>query len=95
MAVMVRIPSLLQAFTQGRQEVNAKAATVIDILRQLDESCPGIMSKVVEGDKVRKFMNIYVNEEDIVFLKGGQTQVKDGDEVSIIPAIAGGCVNVL
>jgi molybdopterin synthase sulfur carrier subunit len=95
MAVKVRIPTPLQTLTQGREEVDAKPAAVIDLVRELDELYPGILERTAEGGKIRKFINIYVNDEDIRFLQGEQTQVKDGDEVSIIPAIAGGCINVL
>ncbi len=94
MAVKVRIPTPLQPFTRGREEVDAKPAAVIDLVGDLDKSYPGILERIVEGGKIRKFINIYVNEEDIRFLQGEQTQVRDGDEVSIIPAIAGGCINV-
>ncbi|MGO9378742.1 MAG: MoaD/ThiS family protein [Dissulfurispiraceae bacterium] len=94
MAVKVRIPTPLQALTKGREVVDAKAGAVIDLVQELDKSYPGFMARIAEGGKIRKFINIYVNEEDIRFLQGEQTLVKDGDEVSIIPAIAGGCINV-
>jgi len=94
MAVKVRIPTPLQALTQGREVVDAKPDTVINLVQQLDKSYPGILARIAEGGKIRKYINIYVNEEDIRFLQCEQTPVTDGDEVSIIPAIAGGCINV-
>jgi len=90
MAVKVRIPTPLQRLTQGREEVEVKAGTVIGLVNDLDAQYPGIAERISEGGKVRRFVNIYVNEEDIRFLQAEQTPVKDGDEVSIVPAIAGG-----
>jgi molybdopterin synthase sulfur carrier subunit len=90
MAVKVRIPTPLQRLTQGKEEVEGKAGTVIDLILDLDSRYPGIAERISEGGKVRRFVNIYVNEEDIRFLQAEQTMVKDGDEVSIVPAIAGG-----
>lgn len=90
MAVKVRIPTPLQRLTQGKEEVDGAAGTVIDLITDLDSRFPGIAERIAEAGKVRRFVNIYVNEEDIRFLQAEQTQVKDGDEVSIVPAIAGG-----
>ncbi len=90
MAVKVRIPTPLQRLTQGKEEVDGAAGTVIDLINDLDAQYPGIAERIAEAGKVRRFVNIYVNEEDIRFLQAEQTQVKDGDEVSIVPAIAGG-----
>lgn len=95
MSIKVRIPTPLRELTHGMEEVEAKPASVIDIFKELDESYPGILTKITEEGKIREFINIYINEEDMRSLQGEQTQVKDGDEVSIIPAIAGGCINVL
>ncbi|MDI6800637.1 MAG: MoaD family protein [Thermodesulfovibrionales bacterium] len=92
MAVKIRIPTPLQRMTQGKEEVEGKAGTVIDLINDLDAKYPGIAERISEGGKVRRFVNIYVNEEDIRFLQAEQTPVKDGDEVSIIPAIAGGSI---
>ena len=92
MPVRVRIPTPLQALTNGREEVDARPASVIDIFRELDESYPGVMARVADGGRIRKFINIYINEDDIRFLQGEQTQAKDGDEITIIPAIAGGSI---
>lgn len=90
MAVKVRIPTPLQRLTQGKEEVEGKAGTILELINDLETKYPGIAERISEGGKVRRFVNIYVNEEDIRFLQAEQTKVKDGDEVSIVPAIAGG-----
>ena len=90
MAVKVRIPTPLQRLTQGKEEVEGVAGTVMELVTDLDRKFPGIGERISEAGKIRRFVNIYVNEEDIRFLKGEATVVKDGDEVSIVPAIAGG-----
>lgn len=90
MAVKVRIPTPLQRLTQGKEEVECVPGTVIDIIGNLDAQYPGIAERISEGGKIRRFVNIYLNEEDIRFLQAEQTPVKDGAELSIVPAIAGG-----
>lgn len=90
MAVKVRIPTPLQRLTKGMEEVDGTAGTVIELITGLDKQFPGIAERISENGKVRRFVNVYVNEEDIRFLSAENTTVKDGDEVSIVPAIAGG-----
>jgi molybdopterin synthase sulfur carrier subunit len=90
MAVKVRIPTPLQRLTQGKEEVEGTPGTITGLVQDLDKRFPGISERISEGGKIRRFVNIYVNEEDIRFLKAEDTVVKDGDEVSIVPAIAGG-----
>jgi len=91
MAVMVRIPTPLQRLTNGQGEVRAEGGTINDLLADLERSYPGIKERLCdESGKLRRFVNVFVNEEDIRFLQGDQTPIKEGDEVSIIPAIAGG-----
>lgn len=90
MAVKVRIPTPLQKLTQGKDEVEAAAGTIISIVGDLDAMFPGIGERITENGKIRRFVNIYLNEEDIRFMDSEQTAAKDGDEVSIVPAIAGG-----
>ncbi len=90
MPVKVRIPTPLQRLTQGKEEVEGVSGTIMDLIQDLDKKFPGIAERISEGGKVRRFVNIYVNEEDIRFLKAENTLVKEGDEVSIVPAIAGG-----
>ncbi len=91
MSVTVRVPAPLQKLTQNQAEVKASGRTVRELIDNLSESFPGIKERICdETGKVRKFINIYVNEEDVRFLQMDETSLKDGDEVSIIPAIAGG-----
>lgn len=90
MAVKVRIPTPLQSLTGGKEEVEAKAGTIIELVNDLNVRFPGIAERISENGKIRRFVNLYVNEEDIRFMQAESTPVKDGDEVSIVPAIAGG-----
>jgi len=91
MAVKVRIPVLLRSLTQGASEVEAEGANVKELLANLERAYPGMKERFYDEDgQLRRFINIYVNSEDIRFLQGEDTQLKDGDEVSIVPAIAGG-----
>jgi molybdopterin synthase sulfur carrier subunit len=91
MAVKVKIPVPLQRLTQGKDEVEGESGTVIELINALDRKYPGFGERISDGGKIRRFVNVYVNEEDVRFLKSENTEVKDGDEVSIVPAIAGGC----
>ncbi len=90
MAAIVRIPTPLQRLTKGQEVVEVNPGTVISVVEELEKQFPGIGERVSEGGKIRRFVNVYVNEEDIRFLQAESTEVKDGDEVSIVPAIAGG-----
>jgi len=91
MAVNVRIPTPLRKLTQEEELVQVDATTVAGAFTELQNRFPGIKERLVdETGNVRKFVNVYVNEEDIRFLQNQQTALKDGDEISIIPAIAGG-----
>ena len=90
MAVKVKIPVPLQRLTQGKEEVEGEPGSVISLIESLDRKYPGFGERISEGGKLRRFVNIYVNEEDVRFMKNEETAVKDGDEVSIVPAIAGG-----
>ncbi len=87
----IRIPTPLRKYTEGNEEVDVKGATIGEIINALEASYPGIKSRICDdAGSVRKFVNIYANEEDIRHLQELETPVKDSDEVSIIPAIAGG-----
>lgn len=91
MAIKVRIPTPLQALTQNQGEVEITGKTVGEALKALDAKFTGLHSRLYD-DKgaLRRFINFYVNDEDIRFLDGENTPLKDGDEISIVPAIAGG-----
>ena len=91
MAIKVRIPSPLQKLTNNQAEVSCEALDINQVLASLEKSHPGIKERLCDADgKLRRFVNIYVNEEDIRFMQGQDTPIKDGDDISIIPAIAGG-----
>ncbi len=91
MAIRVRIPTPLQKMTQNKAEVESRGTNIREVIDDLERNFPGIKERICdEKGKIRRFVNIYVNEEDVRFLKQDQTSLKDGDEVSIIPAIAGG-----
>jgi molybdopterin synthase sulfur carrier subunit len=87
----VRIPTPLRTYTQNKEEVAAAGATVREVLKNLEKACPGIGSRLLdEKGAVRRYVNIFHNDEDIRFLKELDTPVADADKISIIPAIAGG-----
>ncbi|HTV61304.1 MAG TPA: MoaD/ThiS family protein [Verrucomicrobiae bacterium] len=87
----IRIPTPLRKLTNNEELVEVNAPTVGEAIAELQSRFPGIAERLVdEKGEVRRFVNVYVNEEDIRFLKNRETPLKDGDEVSIIPAIAGG-----
>ncbi|MCS6926435.1 MAG: MoaD/ThiS family protein [Candidatus Binatia bacterium] len=91
MAVHVRVPTPLRRFTGGAEEVIAVGATIRAVVEDLEKNHPGIKERICDEEgKVRRFVNIFVNGDDIRFLNNLDTPVKDGDEVSIVPAIAGG-----
>ena len=91
MAIKVRIPTPLMKLTDNQSEVSAEGETISDIIDNLENQFNGIKERICdENGAPRRFINIYINEEDIRFLEGEKTVVKDGDEISIIPAIAGG-----
>ncbi len=86
-----RIPTPLRALTKGTAEVQAKGGSVAAVVDDLERQFPGLRERLVdEGGELRRFINIYVNEEDIRFLDGKKTVLKESDQVSIVPAIAGG-----
>jgi molybdopterin synthase sulfur carrier subunit len=91
MAVTVHIPTPLQKLTNNQATLNCEGGTIEELLNSLESSCPGIKGRLCdESGTLRRFVNFYVNNEDIRFLNGPSTALQDGDEVSIIPAIAGG-----
>lgn len=91
MPIKVRIPTPLQKLTKDKPEVQINATSIQDLIEALEKAYPGIKPRICdEAGKLRRFVNVFLNEEDIRFLKKEQTLLKDGDEVSIVPAIAGG-----
>ena len=91
MGVVVRIPTPLRSVTKGAAEVQAAGDSVAEVIEDLERQFPGMRERLLEdGGELRRFINVYVNEEDIRFLQGAKTTLRPGDEVSIVPAIAGG-----
>lgn len=91
MAVKVLIPTPLQKFTNNEASIEVSGGTIAELIDALESNFPGIKARLCDEDgQVRRFLNLYVNEEDIRFLDGANTALKDGDEVSIVPAVAGG-----
>jgi sulfur-carrier protein len=91
MAKKVRIPTPLRKLTNNEELVEVSATTIGDVIVELQTRYPGIKDRLIdETGSIRRFVNVYVNEEDIRFLENQKTTLKDGDEISIIPAIAGG-----
>ncbi|HJL17280.1 MAG TPA: MoaD/ThiS family protein [Sandaracinaceae bacterium LLY-WYZ-13_1] len=90
MAITVRIPTPLRSLTGGADEVSAEGGTVAQVIENLERSHPGIKDRLLDDKGVRRFVNIYANDEDIRFLDNLETELKDGDSVQIVPAIAGG-----
>ncbi len=91
MAVTVRVPTPLRSFTNGAEEVNIEGNTIQEVVDNLEANHSGIKERLCgEDGKIRRFLNVYINDEDIRFLENQETPVKDGDTVSIVPAIAGG-----
>jgi len=90
-AVKVRIPTPLRKYTSNAAEVTASGGTIRDVIADLDKHHPGLKDRICdENGKIRKFVNIFLNDEDIRFMDSADTAVKDGDEIGIVPAIAGG-----
>ena len=92
MAVTVNIPTPLRKLTNNESEVSVQAGSVGDLVDALEAAYSGIAEKLLDekGD-IRRYVNVFVNDEDIRFLDGKETSLEDGDNISIVPAIAGGC----
>jgi sulfur-carrier protein len=91
MAIEVRIPTILRNYTGGAKAVEGSGATLDELLNNLDKDHGGLRDRLVDGEKLRRFVNVYLNDEDVRFLGGLETPVKDGDTVTVLPAVAGGC----
>lgn len=91
MTVRVRVPTPLRKLTNGADEINAQGNNVRALVEDLERNFPGIKERICdESGKIRRFVNIYVNGDDIRFLQNLETSLKEGDSISIVPAIAGG-----
>ena len=91
MAVIVRVPTTLRALTAGASEVEVSSGTLADVLDALESSHPGFRNRILdEAGELRRFVNVFVSDDDVRFLDGLGTDVADGSTVSIVPAVAGG-----
>lgn len=90
MAVNVSIPTILRGYTANARSVTAAGAKLGDIVADLDRQFPGIGERLIEDGKLRRFVNVYINDEDVRFLGGLEAPVADGDAVTVLPAVAGG-----
>ena len=92
MSVSVRIPTILRTYTGGESEVTAAGATLAEVLDDLDGNYSGIKGRILdESGELRRFVNVYVDNDDVRFLDNLATPTPDGTQVSVIPAVAGGC----
>ena len=92
MAIEVRIPTILRSYPGGAKLVEGAGGTLDELLNNLDAAHGGLRERLVDGEKLRRFVNVYLNDEDVRFLAGLETPVKDGDTVTVLPAVAGGAV---
>ena len=93
MAVHVRIPTILRTYTDGAAEVTATEGTLREVLAGLDAAYPGLSGRIIDDTgKLRRFVNVYVGDEDVRFAQGLDTPVPAGERVSVIPAVAGGAL---
>ena len=92
MSVEVRIPTILRPYTGGEKNVTGEGADLRALIADLDSRYPGISERLVDEQGLRRFVNVYLNDEDVRFLSGLDTEVADGDAVTILPAVAGGSV---
>jgi molybdopterin synthase sulfur carrier subunit len=90
MAIEVRIPTILRQFTDGAKAVEGRGATLAELIDDIDARHPGLRDRLVEQGGLRRFVNVYLNDEDVRFLGGLETPVAEGDAVTVLPAVAGG-----
>ena len=90
MAVEVRIPTILRAFTGGEKAVRGDGTTLLQVIDDIDDRNPGLKERLIEADGLRRFVNVYVNDEDVRFSGGLSAPTADGDVVVVLPAVAGG-----
>lgn len=90
MSVTVSIPTILRSFTNNARSVSAAGTTLGEVVSDLDAQFPGLSDRLIDNDQLRRFVNVYVNDEDVRFLGSLETPLSDGDNVTILPAVAGG-----
>ena len=92
MAIEVRIPTILRTYTDGAKQVEGTGFTLGELFTDLEQRHGGLRERLVDQGGLRRFVNVYLNDEDVRFLAGLQTPVKDGDTVTVLPAVAGGAL---
>jgi sulfur-carrier protein len=90
MAIEVRIPTILQTYTAGSKAVEAQGTSLQGVIDDLEANHPGIKDRLLDNGDLRRFVNVYINDEDVRFIGGLQAPLKDGDTVVVLPAVAGG-----
>jgi molybdopterin synthase sulfur carrier subunit len=90
MAIEVRIPTILRTYTDGAKQVQGSGSTLDELIGDLEQRHGGLRARLIDDGSLRRFVNVYLNDEDVRFLDGLQTKVKDGDTVTVLPAVAGG-----
>jgi sulfur-carrier protein len=90
MAIEVRVPTILRTYTDGEKSVTGEGGSLAELIDDLESRHPGIKDRLIEGSDLRRFVNVYVNDEDVRFTGGLDTSLGDGDQVVILPAVAGG-----
>ncbi|MCB0905903.1 MAG: MoaD/ThiS family protein [Nocardioidaceae bacterium] len=91
MAIEVRIPTILRSYTGGEKAVTAAGDSLAGVIADLEANHPGIRERLIDGEELRRFVNVYINDEDVRFIGGLEATLSDGDQVVILPAVAGGC----
>jgi molybdopterin synthase sulfur carrier subunit len=92
MTIEVRIPTILRQYTGGQKAVEGAGTTLDELFSDLERRHPGLRERLVDPGGLRRFVNVYLNDEDVRFLGGLETPVSDGDQVTVLPAVAGGAV---
>lgn len=90
MSIEVRIPTILRPYTKDQKSVEASGSTLAGVISDLDSQYAGLGERLLENGALRRFINVYINDEDVRFLGGLDAQIKDGDSITILPAVAGG-----
>jgi MoaD family protein len=90
MSIEVRIPTILRQYTGGDKAVSGQGTTLAEVIDDLESRHPGLRDRLVDDKGLRRFVNVYLNDEDVRFLGGLETSVSDGDNVTVLPAVAGG-----
>ena len=90
MAIEVRIPTILRTYTDGAKQVEGTGSTLDELINDLEQRHGGLRARLIDDAGLRRFVNVYLNDEDVRFLAGLDTPVKDGDTVTVLPAVAGG-----